>query len=175
MERRKFTREFKLEAVRLIKNRGVSYAQAEQDLAVHQSQLRSWVKAFADDPAQASHLASGCRGLPRHSRHSAGSVCAWHLHSHGSCNRRSSAHASWSSAHPCLSASFLAGFFSHASGVLLRGRTPADVFAAASTNGTIIEKLLPGAQVSLIETCVYRKPKPGHSGDEGLQESGVNL
>ena len=53
MERRKFTREFKLEAVRLIKQRGVSYAQAGQDLAVHQSQLRSWVKAFADDPAQA--------------------------------------------------------------------------------------------------------------------------
>ena len=51
MERRKFTREFKLEAVRLIKDRGVSYAQAEQDLDVHQSQLRSWVKAFADDPA----------------------------------------------------------------------------------------------------------------------------
>ncbi len=53
MERRKFTREFKLEAVRLIKERGVSYAQAEQDLDVHQSQLRSWVKALADDPAQA--------------------------------------------------------------------------------------------------------------------------
>ena len=28
MERRKFTREFKLEAVRLIKQRGVGYAQA---------------------------------------------------------------------------------------------------------------------------------------------------
>jgi transposase len=41
MERRKFTREFKLEAVRLIRDRGVSYAQAAQDLAVHQSQLRS--------------------------------------------------------------------------------------------------------------------------------------
>jgi transposase len=50
MERRKFTREFKLEAVRLIKERGVSYAQAERDLCVHQSQLRNWVKAFADDP-----------------------------------------------------------------------------------------------------------------------------
>ena len=46
MERRKFTREFKLEAVRLIKERGVSYAQASQDLSVHQSQLRSWVKAL---------------------------------------------------------------------------------------------------------------------------------
>ena len=53
MERRKFTREFKLEAVRLIKERGVSYAQAGQDLSVHQSQLRSWVKAFTGDPAQA--------------------------------------------------------------------------------------------------------------------------
>jgi transposase-like protein len=53
MERRKFTREFKLEAVRLIKERGVSYAQASQDLSVHQSQLRTWVKALADDPQHA--------------------------------------------------------------------------------------------------------------------------
>ena len=50
MERRKFTREFKLEAVRLIKDRGVSYGQAAQDLGVHQSQLRSWVKGFESDP-----------------------------------------------------------------------------------------------------------------------------
>src|ERR1700690_340856 len=53
MERRKFTQEFKLEAVRLIKERGVSFAQASQDLGVHQSQLRSWVKAQADDPQHA--------------------------------------------------------------------------------------------------------------------------
>jgi transposase len=53
MERRKFIREFKLEAVRLIKERGVSYAQASHDLGVHQSQLRSWVKALADDPQHA--------------------------------------------------------------------------------------------------------------------------
>jgi transposase-like protein len=33
MERRKFTREFKLEAVRLIKQRGVGYAQASQELS----------------------------------------------------------------------------------------------------------------------------------------------
>ena len=32
MERRKFAREFKLEAVRLIKERGVSVAQASRDL-----------------------------------------------------------------------------------------------------------------------------------------------
>ena len=53
MERRKFTREFKLEAVRLIRERGVSVAQASQDLGVHQSQLRDWVKKFADDPVHA--------------------------------------------------------------------------------------------------------------------------
>ena len=53
MERRKFTREFKLEAVRLIKDRGVSYVQASQDLNVHTSQLRDWVKKFSDDPQHA--------------------------------------------------------------------------------------------------------------------------
>jgi transposase-like protein len=53
MERRRFTREFKLEAVRLIRNLGVSYAQASQDLKVHPTQLRNWVKAFADDPRHA--------------------------------------------------------------------------------------------------------------------------
>ena len=53
MERRKFTQEFKLEAVRLIKDRGVSYVQASQDLGVHPTQLRNWVKAFADDPQHA--------------------------------------------------------------------------------------------------------------------------
>ncbi|HSZ90581.1 MAG TPA: transposase, partial [Acetobacteraceae bacterium] len=35
MARRRFTREFKREAVRLIKDRGVSYAQASEDLGVH--------------------------------------------------------------------------------------------------------------------------------------------
>jgi transposase-like protein len=53
MERRKFTREFKFEAVRLIRDRGVSYAQASEDLKVHPTQLRNWVKAFADDPQHA--------------------------------------------------------------------------------------------------------------------------
>lgn len=53
MQRRKLTREFKLEAVRLIKERGVSYAQASQDVSVHQSQVRDWAKKFADDPAHA--------------------------------------------------------------------------------------------------------------------------
>ena len=49
MERRQFTREFKLEAVRLIKERGVSYAQAAEELGVHPTQLRNWVKQLVDD------------------------------------------------------------------------------------------------------------------------------
>jgi transposase len=40
MERRKFTREFKLEAVRLNKDRGVSDVQASEHLGVPTSQLR---------------------------------------------------------------------------------------------------------------------------------------
>ena len=39
--------------MRLIKDRGVSYIQASQDLDVHVSQLRDWVKKFSDDPQQA--------------------------------------------------------------------------------------------------------------------------
>ena len=53
MERRKFTREFKLEAVKLIKERGVSVSQASLDLGVHRTQLRQWVKDFESDPLQA--------------------------------------------------------------------------------------------------------------------------
>jgi transposase-like protein len=53
MERRQSTREFKLKAVRLIKQRGVSYAQASKDLGVHPTQLRNWVKQLADNPQHA--------------------------------------------------------------------------------------------------------------------------
>ena len=53
MGRRTFTREFKLEAVRLVKERGVSVAQAARDLDVHPNMLRNWVKDIAADPRQA--------------------------------------------------------------------------------------------------------------------------
>ena len=53
MQRRKFGREFKVEAVRLVKERGVSVAQAARDLDVHENVLRKWVKEFAGGPAQA--------------------------------------------------------------------------------------------------------------------------
>jgi transposase-like protein len=53
MERHQFTREFKLEAVRLIMERGMSCAQASADPGVHPTQLRNWVKQLADDPQHA--------------------------------------------------------------------------------------------------------------------------
>jgi transposase len=53
MERRKFGREFKIEAVRLVKERGVSVAQAARDLDVHENVLRKWIKEFGRDPSQA--------------------------------------------------------------------------------------------------------------------------
>ncbi len=51
--RRRFSREFKVEAVRLVRERGVSLAQASRDLGVHVSVLRSWVREFQADPAHA--------------------------------------------------------------------------------------------------------------------------
>ena len=53
MQRRKFSREFKVEAVRLVRERGVSVAQAGRDLDVHENVLRKWVKEISSDPEQA--------------------------------------------------------------------------------------------------------------------------
>lgn len=53
MQRRRFGREFKVEAVRLIRERGVSVAQAARDLDVHENVLRKWAKELAADPGQA--------------------------------------------------------------------------------------------------------------------------
>lgn len=53
MQRRKFGREFKMEAVGLIKDRGVSVAQTSRDLSVHENVLRKWVRDFAVDPGRA--------------------------------------------------------------------------------------------------------------------------
>ncbi len=51
--RRQFSREFKLEAVRLVKERGVSVAQAARDLDGHENVLRKWVREAAQDPQEA--------------------------------------------------------------------------------------------------------------------------
>ncbi len=49
MERRRFTREFKVEAVELVRERGVAVKQAARDLNVHENVLRKWVKDFSAD------------------------------------------------------------------------------------------------------------------------------
>ncbi len=51
--RRQFSREFKLEAVRLVKDRGVTVAQAARDLDVHGNVLRKWVREATADPQEA--------------------------------------------------------------------------------------------------------------------------
>ncbi|MBA8841917.1 transposase [Ochrobactrum sp. 19YEA23] len=53
MQRRKFSSEYKLEAVKLVRERGVSVAQAARDLDVHENVLRKWVREYGSDPAQA--------------------------------------------------------------------------------------------------------------------------
>jgi transposase len=53
MGRRSFTREFKLEAVKLVRERGVSVTQAARDLGISQSVLGRWVREASADPKQA--------------------------------------------------------------------------------------------------------------------------
>jgi len=50
MERRKFRRGFKLEAVKLVRERGVSVSQAARDLDLHENVLRKWVREQTADP-----------------------------------------------------------------------------------------------------------------------------
>ncbi len=51
--RRQFSREFKVEAVKLVKERGVSITQAARDLDIHQTMLRAWIREIAADSQQA--------------------------------------------------------------------------------------------------------------------------
>lgn len=51
--RRKFSREFKLEAVKLVTQRGVSVPQAAKDLDVHENVLRKWVRELREAPQEA--------------------------------------------------------------------------------------------------------------------------
>jgi len=53
MARREFNREFKLEAVKLVRERGVSKAQAARDLGVHPNLLRRWIRDAEADPQHA--------------------------------------------------------------------------------------------------------------------------
>jgi transposase len=50
MRRRRFSREFKLEAVRLVKSRGVAAAHAARDVDLHENVLRKWICEASTDP-----------------------------------------------------------------------------------------------------------------------------
>ena len=51
--RRQFSREFKVEAVKLVKERGVTVPQTARDLDVHENVLRKWVRELTAEPQQA--------------------------------------------------------------------------------------------------------------------------
>jgi transposase len=53
MARRSFSREFKLEAVRLVSERGMTVSQVARDLDIHENVLRRWIRQYRDDPAHA--------------------------------------------------------------------------------------------------------------------------
>ncbi|RDI34225.1 transposase [Gluconacetobacter liquefaciens] len=53
MTRRRFSREFKIKAARLVTDRGVTMAQATRDLDVAQSMLRRWIRELTATPTVA--------------------------------------------------------------------------------------------------------------------------
>ncbi|GAB4073205.1 hypothetical protein GCM10028812_53130 [Ancylobacter sonchi] len=53
MQRRRFSREFKLQAVRLVKDRGVAVVQAARDRDLHENVLCKWVREAKADPQHA--------------------------------------------------------------------------------------------------------------------------
>ena len=53
MERRKYSLEFKLEAVNLVRERGVAIVQAARDLDLNHNMLRRWLKELDADPVHA--------------------------------------------------------------------------------------------------------------------------
>ena len=61
--RRKFSREFKLEAVRWVTERGVAVTRACRDLDVVESVLRRWMRELADAPSSAFPGHGQQRGL----------------------------------------------------------------------------------------------------------------
>src|SRR5437868_10824208 len=52
-QRRSYTREFKVEAVKLVTEKGYSVAEAARSLDIGETLLRSWKQAFEEQPDQA--------------------------------------------------------------------------------------------------------------------------
>lgn len=53
MAKRVHSREFKREAVRLVREQGLSVNQAAADLGIHPNSLRDWIRKLAVDPEHA--------------------------------------------------------------------------------------------------------------------------
>ncbi|MEM7819908.1 MAG: transposase [Candidatus Aenigmatarchaeota archaeon] len=51
--RRRYTREFKLDAIQLVANRDGKIAQVAESLGIHPNILHRWIKEHADDPSNA--------------------------------------------------------------------------------------------------------------------------
>jgi transposase-like protein len=55
--RRKFSREFKLEAVKMVVDRGIALEQAARDLDLNENMLRRWIREFSERPPRRVSLA----------------------------------------------------------------------------------------------------------------------
>jgi transposase len=53
-KRRSFSREFRLEAVKLVKESGVKIAQASRDLGICETSLRRWIQQYETDHGEGS-------------------------------------------------------------------------------------------------------------------------
>lgn len=52
-KRRKYDRAFKIEAVKLVTERGTSVAEAARSLGIHENLLHSWKRKYLEDTADA--------------------------------------------------------------------------------------------------------------------------
>ena len=73
MPRRKFTREFKLSAVKLVNEQGYSIPEAAKSLGVDAANVRGWVEKFSSEPRGGCPAAKGrwrpsCVGCARRTR-----------------------------------------------------------------------------------------------------------
>ena len=57
MRRRRFNREFKLGAVKLVNEQGRTVMQAAKDLGVDPHSIRQWIEKYTADPSSASPVA----------------------------------------------------------------------------------------------------------------------
>jgi len=51
--RKRYTKEFKLDAIRLVTERGYSGAEAARNLGINANMLRRWVREYGSDESQA--------------------------------------------------------------------------------------------------------------------------